>query len=270
MNKIAFCQELFENWALSDISKFLYAQGYDGIELAPFKLSKDIRTLNADDIRRIKNDIYSVGLEIPAMHWLLASPEGLLINCMDSEVYDNTIDFFINLIELSETLEVKYLVFGSPKQRNLDPTNTVQCLDRSIEFFKSILPHAESRNVIIAFEPLGPSITNFGATTDESIKLMEKINHPNFKIHLDTSAMYRDGSDPLEQIKSVGKDLVYVHLNDTNQLGPGMGEIDFKPLIEGFRKINYNGWYSIEPFRSDVAIEQIVSESMKYLKQILN
>jgi len=74
-----------------------------------------------------------------------------------------------------------------------------------------------------------------------------------------------------DQIQLVGKErLVYVHLNDPNQLGPGMGDVDIKPILDVFDQIGYEGWFSVEAFRTDIPPETIARASFDYLKKTLN
>lgn len=54
-------------------------------------------------------------------------------------------------------------------------------------------------DVTIAFEFLGPTETNFMNTAAETIALLEKINSPNIRLHLDVKAMSAD-TRPIPEI----------------------------------------------------------------------
>ena len=266
--KIAFCQELFKNNTLNEICSLLLELGYEGIELAPYCFSQDIRTLSNTETTNIRKTIEDCGIQISAMHWLLVSPSGMSITTLNDEMYNNTKDFFKNLIEFSHNLGNKMLIFGSPKQRMLSNKNSEQEFERAINFFKEMAERCSKYDITIAFEPLGPKMTNFGGTTEEALDIIKKVDHSSFSMMLDTSAIIREGKNPSDLIKSMKNKFIYYHLNDPNELGPGMGTLDFKPIFQAFSEINYSGWVSVEPFSTAVPREIIAKKSMDYLKKI--
>ena len=105
-------------------------------------------------------------------------------------------------------------------------------------------------------------------TAADGIELIEKINHPNFKLHLDVKAMSGSESDPLaDVIKASAKHLYHYHANDPNLLGPGMGEVDHRPLIAALKEINYDGYLSVEVFDYSPGPDVIAKKSIQYLRQ---
>ena len=99
--------------------------------------------------------------------------------------------------------------------------------------------------------------------------MTEKINHPNFRLHLDVKAMTGSESRPLpEVIKASAKYLHHFHANDSNLLGPGMGEIDHRPIMRALKDIDYKGYVSVEVFDYRPGAETIARQSLRYLNQV--
>ena len=77
--KISICNEIFRGWEIEEVFRFVSKIGYEGVEIAPFTISDDIRNISRKKCEEIKNIASSYGLEIVGTHWLLRGPKGLHI-----------------------------------------------------------------------------------------------------------------------------------------------------------------------------------------------
>jgi len=96
--------------------------------------------------------------------------------------------------------------------------------------------------------------------------MVDEIDHPNFKIHLDVKAMsYED--EAIETIirKVPIEKLGHVHVNDPNLYGPGMGDIDYTPIASALQDIGWDRWLSVEVFKYDPDPVTIAKRSIDYL-----
>jgi sugar phosphate isomerase/epimerase len=151
--------------------------------------------------------------------------------------------------------------------QTFDPRcKTVAAAPSSDSCVPSLTKVVAAANVTVAFEFLGPAETNFINTASETIALLEKIDSPNVRLHLDVKAMAAD-SIPIPEI--VRKSLpwaAHFHANDPNLRGPGMGDIDFEPIAATLIEGGYHGWVSVEVFDTGIAPETLAAESMKNLR----
>lgn len=269
--KLAICNELFENWPFSRICAFARQCGYQGLELAPFTFADHADEIDPIQRREICRLARLHGLDIVGLHWLLVKPPGLHITHTDPEVRRQTADYFCKLVQLCSDLGGAVMVIGSPKQRALLPgVSRDQAMIFAAEVFKPCLDLASRCRVTLAIEPLSPEETDFLNTAAEAIQLIRLINHPHFRLHLDVKAMASEPSPIPDIIRASRGHLVHFHANDPNLLGPGMGKVDYKPIIAALREIGYDGWLSVEAFDFKAGAERIARESIAYLREVLS
>ncbi|MGB9607292.1 MAG: sugar phosphate isomerase/epimerase family protein [bacterium] len=268
--KIAICNEIFKDWNWQKTCDFVSSIGYEGIEIAPFTFASDIRDLNDEHRREIREIAEKNGIQIIGLHWLLASPPGLHINHPDEAIRKETLQYMKELVRFCHSLAGEVMVFGSPKQRNILPgVRREQAWQWTRDFFLYTLEEAEKLGVFICLEPLSPRETNFINTAEEAIKLIEEISNPYFRLHLDVKAMSSEGKDIGEIIRKSAPYLKHFHANDESGKGPGFGATDFHPIIKALNEINYEGFLSVEIFDVSTPPEICAINSFKYLKEVM-
>jgi len=269
--KLAICQELFEGWDWERQCRLISEIGYTGIEVAPFTLAERITDVSAEQRQRLRKTAADFGLEIIGLHWLLAKTEGLHLTTADQSARIATADYLIELGNACADLGGELMVFGSPQQRNLeDGVSQEAAYANAAEIFRKVLPAVEDRNVRICMEPLTPKETDFVNTCAEALELIEMVGHPNFVLHQDVKAMLGAETDSIPALirRYAGK-VGHFHVNDTNLLGPGMGETDFAPIFQALCDVQYPGWVSVEVFDYSPGGEQIARVSFENMQRAL-
>ncbi len=269
--KFAICQELFEDWDWERQCRFIAEVGYTGIEVAPFTLARRIDEVSPQRRRELRQQAEAHGLSIIGLHWLLAKTEGLHLTSADPAVRRATAAYLVELTHACADMGGELLVFGSPKQRDLAPGMThEEGLDHAEEVFRAALPALAERNVRLCLEPLTPKETNFLNTCAQAQSLIDRIGHPNLALHQDVKAMRGAETQSIpDLIAAYAGRVGHFHANDTNLLGPGMGETDFVPIFAALQRAAYRGWVSVEVFDYSPGCERIARESFRAMKDAL-
>lgn len=267
--KFAICNELFESQPLEKVARFASEIGYHGLELAPFTLAERAEAISPEQRKQIRKTVESAGLEVVGLHWLLVKPAGMYVTHPDPTIRRMTSDYFVQLVNLCGDLGGKVMVIGSPKQRNRLPgVKLAQCFDWAVEVFKPCLEPAARRGVTLAIEPLSGRETDFLMCAADGVELIERLDHPNFRLHLDVKAMSYECKPIPQVIQENAKHLAHFHVNDPNLLGPGMGEVQYEPIIAALRGVGYDGWLSVEAFDFKYGAEKIARASVDYLRKV--
>lgn len=274
--KLAICNETYvdeknEPWPWEKALEAIATAGFHGVEIAPYTLAEDVRHIDGQRRRDLRNAAQRAGVEIVGLHWLLARTKGLYVTTPEDDVRLRTSDYLVELTRLCSDLGGRIMVIGSPMQRNLKPgISKEKALEYAVDVFRRVLPEAARRGVTLLIEPLSPVDTNFIRTAEDGIELIERLGHPNFQLHLDVKAMSGSETRPIPDVlRSSAKYLRHFHANDPNLLGPGMGEVDHRPIIKALKEIDYKGYLSVEVFDYRPGAENIARQSITYLRQVL-
>lgn len=267
--KFAICNETFENWKQDDAFACAAELGYHGIEIAPFTVANDVRDIPVEGRKRLRKAAEDAGLAVTGLHWLLAKTTGLHLTSPDPNTRKRTAEYLIELTKFCSDLGGQVMVFGSPKQRDvLTNVTHEQAIESAAEVFKQVMPVAESRRVTIAMEPLARKETNFLNTADQAVELIERVDHPHFRLHLDVKAMSDMGKPVPQIIRENKKYTVYYHANDPDGHGPGTSGLDHKPFADALKATGYNGWVSVEVFDYKPDPRTIAANAIEYLKRV--
>ncbi|HRI87267.1 MAG TPA: sugar phosphate isomerase/epimerase family protein [Candidatus Hydrogenedentes bacterium] len=267
--KFGICSEIFKDW--NDIGRtidYVKEIGYDGLEIAPFTLAQYVTDIPASTRNEIVKRANQANLEVLGIHWVLVGPDGMYLTHPDKATRDRTAQYLVDLAHFCGDVGGHIMVFGSPKQRNImEGVTYEQAFEYAAEVFETAMPTFAERGVTLCMEPLASTETNFMKSADETVTLIERINHPNFQLLLDTKAMTDEVEGRPATIRKHAKYLKHYHANDANLEGPGFGDVDFAPIFEALHDIGFTGYSSVEVFKFDPGPEAIATKSLAYMKR---
>lgn len=269
--KFAICHELYENCDWETQCGLIAEAGYTGIEVAPFTIGTDLISLPESVFRNMQVTAQSHGLQVIGLHWMLAKTNGLYLTSPDAAVRRKTAEYLRFLARMCRQLGGTVMVFGSPAQRNLLPgVTSEEATKYACEVFDQASAEFADQQVTLCLEPLTPKETNFMNTCAEAVGIIEQLKHPFIMLHQDVKAMLGAEQDSVSSLIHHFKNFCrHFHVNDSNLLGPGMGETDFHPILKALRDTHYRGWVSVEVFDYKPGAQQIAVESLKYMKRVL-
>jgi sugar phosphate isomerase/epimerase len=271
--KYALCNEMFGDLPFDQVCATARQLGYTGIEIAPFTLHDretcDVRNISTEVRQTHRRQAADGGLEVVGLHWLLAKTEGFHLTDPDPQVRKQTAEYFKELAQLCHDLGGKVLVLGSPPQRNL--AEGVSCEEGeqfAAEVLRDAIPAYADCGVTLALEPLGPAEGNFLLTAEAGIRLAKLVDSPQCRLHLDVKAMSSEDKPIGAILRDSRQWLAHFHANDPNLLGPGMGEVEYRPIFAALQEIDYRGWVSVEVFRYEPSPTEIARRSIEYMREV--
>lgn len=250
--KLALCNEVLRHLPFQAQCRTAAALGYTGLEIAPFTLADDPRSLTPADAASWRAIAATHGLAIASLHWLLVRPEGLSLSTPDAALQARTLDFLRHLIDLAAACGAQVLVHGSPAQRSPQPGQSVaDALARAEAGWAALAPHAQAAGVRYCIEPLSRAETPVLNTIEQAAAVVDRIGSPAVRTMLDLSAAAQTEAETpaalLQRYLASGH-IAHVQLNDRNRRGPGQGDTPVAPVLRVLRDAGYAGWIAVEPF----------------------
>jgi sugar phosphate isomerase/epimerase len=223
----------------------LSENGATGIEVAPTKLapwSNLTPKTCADEVELLKN----FGLEVSSLQAIFFDkPQCQLLG--NQEEFNHFCEHICLLGDIALALGTNIAVFGAPKNRKLGGLTMDNALELAIERLTYVASLLSRTGLILAIEPVPHVYGNdFLIHYNEIIDVVNQIDSPFIKLHLDTACLLLSEADIHEAIHQGKSCLVHFHAAEPN-LGDFHNPISFhsKAAI-ALKEINYSGWVAIE------------------------
>ncbi|MCJ7660414.1 MAG: sugar phosphate isomerase/epimerase [Anaerolineales bacterium] len=120
--------------------------------------------------------------------------------------------------------------------------------DRSVASMKEAIKVAEDNNVIFNMEVVNRFEQYLLNTCEEAVEYVEAVGSSNAKVMLDTFHMNIEEDFFSQAILRAGNNLGHFHVGENNRMPPGYGHIPWTEIGAALRKINYQGYVTMEPF----------------------
>ena len=166
---------------------------------------------------------------------------------------------------------------STPEERARDTELLVENLSELTDF-------AADFDVILCLEPLNRFETSFINLAEQAIEVVDRVDHPNCQIMLDTFHMNIEEKSLGNTIRMVGPRLKHVHTCENDRGAPGTGNIPWDEVATALSDINYGGPVVIESFTAKVksiaraaaiwralapSQDALAEDGLKFLRQLL-
>lgn len=229
------------------ISTLLKKYNVDGIEIAPTKVWNPPVGQPDHLVIQYKQYWESHQIKLAAMQSLLFNKPDLTLFENDSKRNDKLL-FLEQIMELASKLDIHALVYGSPRNRRKGEMSKEESFAISIPFFRKIGEIALEKNMVFCIEP-NPVQYNcdFITTTLEGIELVKEVDHPGFRLHMDTGTLILNEEPVEETIEAAFPYLAHFHISQPylGQVGTDYLEMHSR-IAKCLKALEYKHWISIE------------------------
>jgi sugar phosphate isomerase/epimerase len=242
------------------VAKILVRYGVSYIDLTPTRYFGDIFKPSDSDILNIKNWWNDQGVKIYGMQSLLYGTRDF--NIFNVTKHKEIFNYLNRVFYIASLLDIKRLVFGSPKNRDRSSLSDKEALHISVDFFYTIGELAKQFDLIVCLEP-NPSIydCNFMINHDETAFIINQIAHESIGLQLDTGAIAINKEDLINIIDNYSSLIKHIHLSE-----PMLLEIDINNEIHKTISSEIKKHFS----EQIITIEMLTSKETDPLKSIQN
>lgn len=124
--------------------------------------------------------------------------------------------------------------------------------DLLVENLSELAAYAGDHGVVMCIEPLNRFETSFINLADQAIEVVDRVDHPNCKIMLDTFHMNIEEKSLGSAIRAAGPRLHHVHTCENDRGAPGSGNVAWDEVAAALKDVGYDGPVVIESFTAKV------------------
>ncbi|AQR97830.1 sugar phosphate isomerase/epimerase family protein [Clostridium saccharoperbutylacetonicum] len=240
---------------------FLEQEGFLGLEIAPTRIFQIDPYEKLDEAKEFSEKLKKkYGIVISSLQSIWFGKNENLFRSEDER--NELIKYTKKAINFAQMCGCKNLVFGCPKNRNLDK---LEQYSLAVEFFRELGEYAKLHETVIAIEP-NPTIynTNFINYTNEAFKIVDDVNSSGFKVNIDLGTILYNKED-LSWIETKLDRVNHIHISEPYLEKVKINEIH-ESLAQQLKNKNYDKFISIE-MKNNGDINS-VKEILKSVKKI--
>ena len=260
--KLSISNIAWDNSYNEEIYVIMQKYGFCGLEIAPTKLFSQTPYDCLEEAKNWAENLKSkYGFEIPSMQSIWYGRNEKIFET--NEERQILIEYTKKAIDFASVIKCKNLVFGCPKNRNINKDSDY---NTAVQFFEEIGDYALFKGTAIGMEA-NPVIynTNFINDTKSALKLIKDVKSDGFKLNLDIGTMIQNEESASELIGQV-EQINHVHISE-----PYLALIQKRGLhneiIQILKNENYEKYISIEMRQQDSIND--IENTFKYINFLI-
>jgi D-psicose/D-tagatose/L-ribulose 3-epimerase len=214
--------------------------GFDGVELPLFE--GDVA-----HYRKVRMELDNLGLGCTAV--TIVTPDASPIS-PDASVRQKGLEKLKWAIEMTATLGGDTLCgpYHSPLGQFSGTGPTEDEKQRAADVLRAAAEEAQKAKVMMGIEYLNRFECYFLTTAADTKALVQRVNHPHFRMMYDTFHANIEEKAIGPTIASIAGSFIHVHISENDRGTPGTGHVHWDETFAALKKVGYDGWMVIEAF----------------------
>lgn len=232
------------------------ALGFDAVEIFP----PSAEALEAVGVRKLLSEH---GLQLAAVGTGAGWVKHRLHLCLpDAAKREQARTFIRSIIDAAGAFGAPAII-GSMQGRSGDGVDHATATAWLTESLNVLGEHASKLQVPLIYEPLNRYETNMCNTVESGVRLAKSLSVRNVKLLADLFHMNIEETDLAAAIRGGAGHIGHVHFVDSNRRPAGCGHMNYLPVVQALRDIQYAGYLSAEAFPypdPDAAAQQTINK----------
>ena len=215
--------------------------GYDAVEI----FSPSVEALNLDTLGGLLD---SAGVQLAALGtgagWV---KHPLQLADADAGKRDQAKAFVRSIIDAAGQFGAMAII-GSMQGRSGGDVDAASAKAYLAEALEDGGQHAQQYGVPLIYEPLNRYETNQCCTVEQGVDLLQSLSTDNVRLLCDLFHMNIEEADVAQALLAGGDKVGHIHFVDSNRRPVGCGHIQFGPIMDALKAIDYDGYLCAEAF----------------------
>lgn len=267
--EIAISNIAWEKEEDEEIYEILQTNQIGSLDVAPARVFDNPFEITKEQGEQFIENLKLKGLKPCGMQSLLFGASDLVI-FESNEIRQKAITHLKKMMDYAKKIGVKNLIFGSPHNRRIGKLGYEEVDELTREIFNELGDYAIENKMYFCIEPNPKAYgTDFITTTIEGIELVQRVNNPGFRLHIDLGTMIMNNEN-IEEIVEKGIGITkHIHLSHP-YLEQVIGLEDIhRRLNKVLRDNKYEGTVSIEMKKIELGLNaKRISETVKFVNSI--
>lgn len=179
---------------------------------------------------------------------------GVCTNCAELDmayprkgVRDQGIDYMCRVVDFAADLGGNGVIINPTRLTKWTPLAELeQELAWGAESIQKVADYAAGAGIKLFVEVWNRYDTYLLNRAEQGRAFVKMVNKPNVGVMLDTFHLNIEEVDMAQAILDCKGCLYHLHVGDSNRAAPGMGHMDFRPIMKALAEIGYQGYVTME------------------------